>query len=171
MASLCSEDATDRKCQCGSWHWAVLTALLLLLHARAGTVVTAADVVWAIRGHRGQQGITGGNWWQGVVPYQFLHFTGPGVSVGVRVPSVCGNLVEGDGAVVEVQCGWWGHVRSRAMVVEIWGAVAEDGLLFNGSRHQIRCADRRGWHHCETMSTGLDLQLLRDCTKKKKKGM
>lgn len=46
------------------------------------------------------------------------------------------------------------------MLVEIWGAVAEDGLLFDGSRHQIWCADRWGWHNCKTMSTGLDLQLL-----------
>lgn len=92
--------------------------MILLLHARAGTVV-AATIVGVIWGHRGQQGITWGNRRQGVVPYQFLHFTGPGVSVGAGVPRVCGNVVKGDGAVVEVQCGRRGHVRGRAMLVEI----------------------------------------------------
>lgn len=149
--------ATGKKCQCGSWHWTMLTAMFLLLHTRTGTVV-AANIVGAIWGHRGQQRITWGNRRQGVVPYQLLHFTGPGVSVGV--PTVCRNLVEGDGAVVEVQCSWRGHVWSGAMLVELWGAVAEDGLLFNGSGHQFWRADRWGWHHCKTMSPGLDLQLL-----------
>lgn len=107
-----------RECQCGPGHWIRLTAMLLLLHTRAGTVV-AANVVGNIWGHGGQQGVTWGNRRQTVVPYQLLHFTGPRVSVGARVPSVCRNLVKGDGAVVEVQCGWRGHVRSRAMLVEL----------------------------------------------------
>lgn len=159
-------DATDWKCQYGSWHWTMLTALLLLLHTRAGTV-EAPDIVGAFWGHRGQQGITWGNWWKDVISYQFLHFTGPGVSIGAMVPRICRNLVKGDGAIVEVQCGRRGHVRSRVMLVEIWGAVAKDGLLFNVSAHQIRCADRWRGHHCQTMSTGLDLQLLQMINNKK----
>lgn len=78
--TLPDQDAWDRKCQYGPWHWTVLTALLLLLHTRAGTVV-AADIVGTFWRHWGQQGITWGNWRQDVVPYQFLHLTGPGVSI------------------------------------------------------------------------------------------
>lgn len=145
---------------CGSRHQALLTAVLLLLHVRAGAVV-AVSAVW---GHRGQQGVAGGNRWQGVVPYQLLHFTGPGAPVGV--PSICRNLVEGDGTVVEVQCGWRGHVRSWAVLVELWGAVAKHGLLFNGSGHELWRTDGWGWHHSEAVSPGLDLQLLDEYTSK-----
>lgn len=150
------------KCHYGQRPWTMLTTLLLLLHTRAGTVVAAADGVGAIWGHRGQQGVARRNWWQGVVPHQFLHFTGPGVSIGASFCSIWGNLVKGDGAIVEVQCGWRGHVRGGVMLVEIWGAVTKDRLLFNGSCHQIWCADRRGGHHCEAVSPGLHLQLLHD---------
>ena len=112
--------ATDRNCQSGSRRWTTLTALLLLLHTRAGTVMAAAaDVVGAVWGHRGQQGVARGNRRQDVVPYQFLHFTGPGASVGAGVAGVCRNAVEGDGAVVEVQRGRRGHVRGGAVLVEI----------------------------------------------------
>lgn len=146
-----------------SQYWAALTALLLLLHAGAGTVVVA-DTVGALRRHGGQQGIAGGNGRQSVVPYQLLQFTVPGVPVGSLVPGVCADLVEGDGAVVEVQRGRRGHVRRRVVLVQVGGAVAEDGLLLDGSRHQIRRADRRG-RHCKAMSAGLDLQLLNDETR------
>lgn len=141
----------------------MLTAMLLLIHTRAGTV-QAATVVGAIWGHWGQQGITCGYWRQGV-PYKFFHFTGPGGSIAIRIPGVCRNLVEGDGAIVEVQCGRRWHVRSRAVLVEVCWAVAEGGFLFNGSANQIWCTDRWGWNHCKTMSTGLDLQLLDDYKK------
>lgn len=135
----------------------VLTAMLLLIHTRAGTVEAAS--VGAFWGHRGQQGITWGHRRQGV-PHQILQVTCPGVSIGTSVPAVCRNMIEGDGAVVEVQRGGRGHVWARAVLVQLHGAVANDGLLFNGSAHQIRCADRRGGHHCKTMGTGLDFQLL-----------
>lgn len=136
--------------------------MLLLLHTRTGTAVTV-NMVGAIQGHRGQQRITWGNRRHGVVPYQLLHFTGPGVSI--RVPTVCRNLVKGDGAIVKVQCGWRG-VRSRAVLVELWGAVAEDWLLFNGPGHQFWRADSWGWHYCKPMSPSLDLQLLDEFTNK-----
>jgi len=136
-----------------------LTAVLLLLHTRAGTVDAAG--VGALRGHRGQQGITRGHRRQ-AVPYQILHVTAPGGPIGTRVPAVCRPLVEGDGAVVEVQRGRRGHVGTQDMLVEIRGAVAEDGLLFNGSAYQVRCADGRGSNHCKTVGTGLDFQLLDD---------
>lgn len=155
--------ATDRKCQCGSRHLTMLTAMLLLLHTRTGTAVTS-DMVGAIQGHRGQKRITGWNRRHGVVSHQLFHFTGPGASIGVA--AVRGNLVEGDGAVVEVQCGWRG-IRSRAVLIALWGAVTEHRLLFNSPGHQFWRADRWGWHYCETMSPGLDLQLLGELTNKK----
>lgn len=114
-------------------HGVGLTAVLFLLHT--GTMV-AADVR-DVRGHGREQGVAGGNWPEAVVPYQLLHFTGPGVSVGAGLPGVCRNVVEGDGAVVEVQCGRGGHVGGGAALVEIRGAVAENGLLFDGPGHQL----------------------------------
>lgn len=154
--------ATERKCQCGSWHLTMLTVVLFLLHTRTGTAVTS-NMVGAIQGHWGQQRITWGNRRKGVVPYQLFHFTGSGVSI--RVSTVCRNLVEGYGAVVEVQCGWRG-VRSRAVPVDLWRAVAEDWLLFNGPGHQFWRADSWGWHYCKAMSPCLDLQLLDEFTNK-----
>ena len=41
-------------------HRTILTDLVLLLHTRAGTVAVA-NIVGALWGHRGQQGITWGN--------------------------------------------------------------------------------------------------------------
>lgn len=96
-----------------------------------------ADTVGALRRHGGQQGIAGGNGRQSVVPYQLLQFTVPGVPVGSGVPGVCADLVEADGAVVEVQRGRRGHFRRRVVLVQVGGAVAEDGLLLDGSRHQV----------------------------------
>lgn len=81
--------------------------------------MVAANVVGDIWGHRGQQGVTGGNWTQGVVPYQFLHFTGPGVSIWAAVPGICRNVVKGYGAIVQVQCGGRRHVRGGAVLVEV----------------------------------------------------
>lgn len=137
----------------------MLTDVLLLLHAGAGTVV-AAYVHGTIWGHWWKQRITWRNWWKGVVPHQLLHFTGPGVPVWANFSVIRRNWVKGNGAIVEVQCGWRGHVGSGGMV-ELWGAVVEDGLLFNDSAHQLRRADWWRWHYCETVSTDLDLQLLR----------
>lgn len=110
----------------------MLTAVVLLLHAGAGTVVVAD-----VRGHRGQQRIARGNQPECAVPHQLLHFTGPGVPVRLEVTGVCRDLVEGDGAVVEVQCGWGRDVRATAVLVEIRRAVAENGLLFDGPSHQF----------------------------------
>lgn len=99
--------------------------------------MVVADTVGALRRHGGQQGIAGGDGRQSVVPYQLLQFTVPGVPVGPGLPAVCADLVEGDGAVVEVQRGRRGHFRRGVVLVQVRGAVAEDGLLLDGSRHQI----------------------------------
>lgn len=90
-------------------------------------------IVGAVWRHGGQQGVTGRNGRQGVV----LQFTGPGASVRTGASRICGHLVEGDGAVVEVQRGGRGHVRADGVLVQLCRAVSQNRLLFNGSGHQL----------------------------------
>lgn len=114
----------------------------------------------ALRRHGREQRVAGRDGRQGVVPHQLLQFTVPAAAaVGARLAAVCAHLVKGDGAVVEVQRGGRGHVGRGAVLVQVGGAVAEDGLLFDGSRHQVGGAERRG-DHGQAVSAGLDLQLL-----------
>lgn len=113
---------------------ASLTALLVLLHAGAGRVVVAHG---AVRRHGRQQGVARGERRQGAVPHQFLQFTVPGVLERTVIPRVRMNPVEGDGAVVEVQGRRRRHVRRGVVLVEIRRAVAEYGLLLDGSCHQV----------------------------------
>lgn len=135
-----------------------LTALLVFLHAGAGSVMVAHG---AVRRHGAQQRVTWGERRQGAVPHQLFQFTVPGVLEGTVVPGVRANLVKGDGAAVEVQGGRRRHVGRGAALVEVWRAVAKYRLLLDDAGHQIWCADRHGGHW-KAVSAGLDLQLLHD---------
>lgn len=94
----------------------MLTALLVFLHAGAGSVMVAGGAVWR---HGAQQRVTWGERRQGAVPHQLLQFTVPGVLEHTVFPRVRTNLVEGDGAVVEVQGRRRGHVRRGVVLVEV----------------------------------------------------
>lgn len=122
----------SRESQCGGG--TTLTALLIFLHAGAGRVVVAQG---AVRRHGRHQRVTRGERRQRAVPHQFLQFTVPGVLERTVVPRVRVNPVEGDGAVVEVQGRRRRHVRRGAVMVEVRRAVAEHGLLLDGSGHQV----------------------------------
>jgi len=130
-----------------------LTAFLLLIHAGAGTA--SAAVVGVARRHGGQQCLAAGDGRQGVV----LGGAG-GLGAAVGIPGVAVDGVEGDGAVVQVQRGGWGHVGRGAVLVEVGGARAQQGLLLDGPGHQLRCAQGRGGDHREAVSPRLHLQLL-----------
>lgn len=106
-----------------------------------------ADAVGALRRHGGEQRVAGRDGRQRVVPHQLLQFTvSAATAVGAWLAAVCVHLVEGDGAVVEVQRGGRGHVGRGTVLVQVGGAVAKDGLLFDGPRHQVGGADGRGGH-------------------------
>lgn len=75
----------------------MLTALLVFLHAGAGSVMVANGAVWW---QGAQQRVTRGERRQGALPHQLLQFTVPGVLERTVIPRVRTNLVEGDGAVV-----------------------------------------------------------------------
>lgn len=108
--------------------------MIFLVHTRARTVA-AADIVRNVWGHGRQEGVTWGNWPQAVVPNQLFHFAGPRVSVGV--PSICRDVVKGNGAIVEVQRSWWRHFRRAIMLVDVRWTVPKNGLLFDGSCHKL----------------------------------
>lgn len=78
--------------------------------------MVANGAVW---GHGAQQRVAWGERRQGAVPHQLLQFTVPGVLERAVVPRVRTNLVEGDGAVVEVQGRRRRHVRRGAVLVEV----------------------------------------------------
>ena len=136
--------------------WSVLTTMLILVHA--GTAAAPAVTVGAIWGHWGQKGVTGAKGRLAVVPHKVLHFGG--LAVGAQVSDVSRALVEADSAIVEVQCRGRRHVRPWGLLVEVWGTVTKDGLLFDGSCHQLWGAEGGGCHHNKTMSPRLHLQLL-----------
>lgn len=96
--------------------------------------MVADGAVWR---HGAQQGVAGRERRERAVPHQLLQFTVPGVLERTVIPRVRAHLVEGDGAVVQVQGGGRRHVRGGAVLVEVRGAVAQHGLLFDDASHQI----------------------------------
>lgn len=111
----------------------MLTAIFMFIHTAA-----AAAVGWD-GGAGGQQGVTAAYWRQVVVHEHVLQLGGGlgGAVVDPRFLFFCGAVVVADGAVVEVQSGGTGQVRTGEVWVQIRRAVPHTRLLFDGSSHQV----------------------------------
>lgn len=90
----------------------MLTAIFMFIHTAAATAAG-----WD-GGAGGQQGVTAAHWGQGVVHEHVLQLGGGlvGAVVDPRFLFFRGAVVVADGAVVEVQSGGTGHVRTG----EVW---------------------------------------------------
>lgn len=124
--------------------------------------IHTAAAVGGDGGAGGEQGVAGAHWRQSVVHYHVLQLGGGfvGAVVDSGFPLLGGAVVVADGAVVQVQSGGAGHVRTGEVGVEIRGAVAHTGLLLDRTSYKVGGIEGGRGHHSESMSAGLDLKLL-----------
>lgn len=137
----------------------LLTSMLGFFHAHAAP--SAAGFRGSGR-HRRKEWVSYANGRKSVIHqdvFQFgSHFRGDAIGLVAFGPS-SKVVVEGDGAICEIECR-----RTREVCVvlkEVLAAVLKSGFLLDDPIHQIWRAEARGWDERKSMSSSLHFKFLK----------